>query len=115
MNIEVKSSTSVTATKSALGRVAKIVAGDEGNVALRVTVEGGGCSGFSYKFDLVNEQKDDDLLIEGEGGKILIDSMSMIYMGGSEIDFVDDLMGQSFQINNPNAIASCGCGTSFSV
>ncbi|MBL4892862.1 MAG: iron-sulfur cluster assembly accessory protein [Rhizobiaceae bacterium] len=82
---------------------------------MRVTVEGGGCSGFSYKFDLVNEQKDDDLLIEGEGGKILIDSMSMIYMGGSEIDFVDDLMGQSFQINNPNAIASCGCGTSFSV
>ncbi|MBL4726270.1 MAG: iron-sulfur cluster insertion protein ErpA [Rhizobiaceae bacterium] len=115
MNIEVKSTNTVTATKSALGRVAKIVTGDADNNALRVTVEGGGCSGFSYKFDLVNEQNDDDLLIEGEGGKILIDSMSMIYMGGSEIDFVDDLMGQSFQINNPNAVASCGCGTSFSV
>ncbi|MFK5981028.1 MAG: iron-sulfur cluster insertion protein ErpA [Rhizobiaceae bacterium] len=115
MNIEVKSSNSVTATKAALGRIAKIVTNDAGANALRVAVEGGGCSGFSYKFDLVNEQNDDDFLIEGEGGKILIDSMSMIYMGGSEIDFVDDLMGQSFQVNNPNAIASCGCGTSFSV
>lgn len=115
MNIEVKSSTSVTATPAALGRIAKIVAADVENDALRVEVEGGGCSGFSYKFDLVSKQNDDDFLIEGEGGRILIDSMSMIYMGGSEIDFVDDLMGQSFQVNNPNAVASCGCGTSFSV
>ncbi|MEO0909550.1 MAG: iron-sulfur cluster assembly accessory protein, partial [Pseudomonadota bacterium] len=76
---------------------------------------GGGCSGFSYQFDLVDQENDDDLVIEGEGGKILIDEISLIYMGGSVIDFVDDLMGQSFQVKNPNAVASCGCGTSFSV
>jgi len=120
MNIEVKPNTNVTATNAALKRVAKIVAGDADSDALRITVEGGGCSGFSYKFDLVAGKNDDDFIIEGEGagqerGKILIDSMSLIYMGGSEIDFVDDLMGQSFQVKNPNAIASCGCGTSFSI
>lgn len=106
---------SVTATDAALKRIAAIVAKDNDNNALRISVEGGGCSGFSYQFDLVNEQNDDDLVIEGHDGKILIDEMSLIYMGGSVIDFVDDLMGQSFQVKNPNAVASCGCGTSFSV
>ncbi|MEM9279051.1 MAG: iron-sulfur cluster insertion protein ErpA [Pseudomonadota bacterium] len=105
----------VTATDAALKRIAEIIAKDEANSALRISVEGGGCSGFSYKFDLVNTQESDDLVIEGHNGKILIDEMSLIYMGGSEIDFVDDLMGQSFQVNNPNAVASCGCGTSFSL
>jgi len=83
--------------------------------ALRVSVEGGGCSGFSYKFDLVEARNDDDLAIEKDGATVLIDDLSAVYMGGSVIDFVDDLMGQSFQIRNPNAVASCGCGTSFSV
>ena len=106
---------SVTATSSALKRIAAIIDKDTENTALRISVEGGGCSGFSYQFDLVNQENDDDLIIEGEGGKILIDEMSLIYMGGSVIDFVDDLMGQSFQVKNPNAVASCGCGTSFSV
>lgn len=106
---------SVTATDAALKRVATILAKEEGKSALRICVEGGGCSGFSYQFDLVNEQNDDDLVIEGHEGKILIDEMSLIYMGGSVIDFVDDLMGQSFQVKNPNAVASCGCGTSFSI
>ncbi len=105
----------VTATDAALKRIAVIVANDGEHSALRISVEGGGCSGFSYKFDLENEQEDNDLVIEGHGGKILIDEMSLIYMGGSEIDFVDNLMGQSFQVNNPNAVASCGCGTSFSL
>lgn len=105
----------VSATDSALKRVAAIIAKDTENTALRISVEGGGCSGFSYQFDLVNEVNDDDLVLEGHNGKILIDEMSLIYMGGSQIDFVDDLMGQSFQVNNPNAVASCGCGTSFSV
>jgi len=105
----------VTATESALKRVANILAKDTENTALRISVEGGGCSGFSYQFDLVNAVNDDDLVLEGHEGKILIDEMSLIYMGGSQIDFVDDLMGQSFQVNNPNAVASCGCGTSFSV
>jgi len=106
----------VTATDAALKRIAAIIAKDnEGKNALRISVEGGGCSGFSYKFDLVNDQEENDLVIEGHDGKILIDEMSLIYMGGSQIDFVDDLMGQSFQVNNPNAVASCGCGTSFSL
>lgn len=106
---------SVTATDAALKRIAVILAKDADNSALRISVEGGGCSGFSYKFDLVNDQEDADLVIEGHDGKILIDEMSLVYMGGSEIDFVDDLMGQSFKVNNPNAVASCGCGTSFSL
>ncbi|MEO0328101.1 MAG: iron-sulfur cluster insertion protein ErpA [Pseudomonadota bacterium] len=105
----------VTASDAALKRISSILSGDTENIALRISVEGGGCSGFSYKFDLTNEQSDDDFVIEGEDAKILIDSMSLIYMGGSEIDFVDDLIGQSFQVKNPNAVASCGCGTSFSL
>jgi len=105
----------VTATDAALKRIADIIAKDDQNNALRISVEGGGCSGFSYQFDLVNAQEDDDLVIEGHNGKILIDEMSLVYMGGSVVDFVDDLMGQSFQVKNPNAVASCGCGTSFSI
>ena len=114
MNAPTPSNT-VTATDAALKRIATIIAKENDKSALRISVEGGGCSGFSYQFDLVNEQNDDDLIIEGHEGKILVDEMSLIYMGGSQIDFVDDLMGQSFQVNNPNAVASCGCGTSFSV
>ena len=105
----------VTATDAALKRIAEIIAKDSECSALRISVEGGGCSGFSYKFDLVDDQEENDLVIEGHDGKILIDEMSLVYMGGSQIDFVDDLMGQSFQVKNPNAVASCGCGTSFSL
>lgn len=106
---------SVTVTDACAARVTRIVSGDEGNTALRISVEGGGCSGFSYKFDLVPAAEDDDIVIEKNGATILIDPISMVYMAGSEIDFVDDLIGQSFQIRNPNAVASCGCGTSFSI
>jgi iron-sulfur cluster assembly accessory protein len=105
----------VTISDSAAKRIATILGSDPGKTALRVSVEGGGCSGFSYKFDLVNDQTDDDLVIEKNDAKVLIDSMSLIYMAGSEIDFVDNLLGQSFQIANPNAVASCGCGTSFAI
>lgn len=106
---------SISLTESAARRIAAIVSKDQTKTALRVSVEGGGCSGFSYKFDLVNDRADDDLVIERNNARVLIDSMSIVYMEGSEIDFVDDLMGQSFQIKNPNAVASCGCGTSFAV
>ena len=82
---------------------------------LRVAVNGGGCSGFSYKFDLTDAVQDDDMRLEAEGGLVVVDPISQMYMGGSVIDFVDDLIGQSFQIRNPNATASCGCGTSFSM
>ena len=105
----------VDLTEAAARRIAKIVAAEPGKSALRVSVEGGGCSGFSYKFDLAGERNDDDTAIERDGATVLNDEISMVYLGGSVIDFVDDLMGQSFQIRNPNAVASCGCGTSFTI
>ena len=105
----------VTVTDAAFARVAKVLEGEPEMSALRVSVEGGGCSGFSYKFDLTNQQNPDDVVYEKNGTTILIDELSLVYMGGSVVDFVDDLIGQSFQIKNPNAVASCGCGTSFSV
>jgi len=105
----------VTLSDSAAKRIAVILKSDAEKKAMRVSVEGGGCSGFSYKFDLVGDADDDDLILEKGDAKVLIDSLSLVYMSGSEIDFVDNLLGQSFQIKNPNAVASCGCGTSFSV
>ncbi len=105
----------VTLSEAAARRIADILAAETGKTALRVSVEGGGCSGFSYKFDLADQPDEDDLVLERGDARVLIDSLSLVYMGGSEIDFVDNLMGQSFQINNPNAVASCGCGTSFTI
>ena len=109
------STETVTLSEAAAKRIAAIVAADAEKQALRVSVEGGGCSGFSYKFDLDRQPASDDIVITRDGATVLIDPMSLIYMAGSEIDFVDNLLGQSFQIKNPNAVASCGCGTSFSV
>lgn len=109
------STETVTLSEAAAKRIAAIVAAEADKQALRVSVEGGGCSGFSYKFDLDGQPAGDDFVIERDGATVLIDPMSLIYMAGSEIDFVDNLLGQSFQIKNPNAVASCGCGTSFSV
>ncbi|AOG12009.1 MAG: iron-sulfur cluster insertion protein ErpA [Alphaproteobacteria bacterium] len=109
------STETVTLSEAAAKRIAAIVAADADKQALRVSVEGGGCSGFSYKFDLDGQPAGDDIVISRDGATVLIDPMSIIYMAGSEIDFVDNLLGQSFQIKNPNAVASCGCGTSFSV
>ncbi len=105
----------ITLSDAAARRIATILAAENDKSALRVSVEGGGCSGFSYKFDLVDSIEEDDLVLEKGEAKVLVDSMSLIYMEGSEIDFVDNLLGQSFQIRNPNAVASCGCGTSFSI
>ncbi|NVD41245.1 iron-sulfur cluster insertion protein ErpA [Ensifer sp. HO-A22] len=105
----------VTLSDAAAKRIATILRSDGHKNAMRVSVEGGGCSGFSYKFDLVDDANDDDLVLEKDSAKVLIDSLSLVYMGGSEIDFIDNLLGQSFQIKNPNAVASCGCGTSFSI
>lgn len=82
---------------------------------LRVSVEGGGCSGFQYKFGFDRIRADDDLALQKNGVTVLVDSTSAPFLEGSEIDFVDDLMGQSFRVHNPNATASCGCGTSFSI
>lgn len=107
--------TSVTLSDSAARRIKEIVSAETGKSALRVSVEGGGCSGFSYKFDLADQADDDDIVLEKNNARVLIDQVSLVYMAGSEIDFVDNLMGQAFQIKNPNAVASCGCGTSFSI
>ena len=96
-------------------RVAKILSNESEGTVLRISVEGGGCSGFQYKYDLVRDRLDDDFVIEQGGATVLIDTISLPFMEGSQIDFVDDLIGQSFQIKNPNATAACGCGTSFSV
>lgn len=105
----------VVVTDRAFRRIGRILAKDPSKSALRVSVEGGGCSGFSYKFDLVAERGPDDIAIERDGVTVLVDEVSLPYMAGSEIDFVDDLIGQSFQVRNPNATASCGCGTSFAI
>ena len=116
MGIDAKSAMKgVEISEAAARRIAKILAAEPGNIALRISVEGGGCSGFSYKMDLTDQRNDDDVAVERDGATVLIDDLSLVYMGGSVIDFVDDLMGQSFQIRNPNAVASCGCGTSFSI
>jgi iron-sulfur cluster assembly accessory protein len=106
----------VTLSDSAARRIARILAAEPAGTSLRVSVEGGGCSGFQYRYDLVREEPAaDDVMLARDGAKVLIDAVSLDYMSGSEIDFVDDLIGQSFQIKNPHAVASCGCGTSFSI
>ena len=105
----------VTLSDRAAERIMEILSVETEPKMLRVSVSGGGCSGFQYGFDLEDARKDDDLVIEKSGATVLIDPVSVLYMEGSEIDFVDDLIGASFQIRNPNATASCGCGTSFSI
>lgn len=105
----------ITLTANAIKRLANILANEPQNSAMRIAVEGGGCSGFSYKFDITNTKNKDDYIINENGAVVYIDAISLPYMLGSQIDFVDDLVGKSFKIKNPNATASCGCGTSFSV
>ena len=105
----------VSLSESAAKRINEIVADEPKAKILRISGEGGGCSGFQYKFDLVEAAEADDLMLERSGAKVVIDPVSLQFLGGSEIDFVDDLMGAAFQIKNPNATASCGCGTNFSI
>src|SRR5690554_1584559 len=106
----------VVLTERAAKRINRIVAKEEPGTVLRITVAGGGCSGFQYEYNLVKETPaDDDVVLTRDGATVYVDSMSLEFMGGAEIDFVDDLIGQSFQIRNPNVVASCGCGTSFAV
>jgi len=106
--------TDVIVTERAARRIGEILKSEPGAM-LRVSVEGGGCSGFQYKFDVDRAKTDDDVTIARDGVTVLIDSISMQYLAGSQIDFVDDLIGASFKINNPQAKTSCGCGTSFSL
>jgi len=105
----------IRVSERAAKRIGEILKGEPPGTMLRVSVEGGGCSGFQYKFDMDAARAADDLVITGNGATVLIDPISIGYMAGSEIDFVDDLIGASFRVNNPKAKASCGCGTSFSL
>lgn len=107
--------TPVTLSASAAARVKRVLSKEAPGSALRVAVDGGGCSGFQYSFTIVDSVGAEDLVLRRDGATVLIDPVSIDYMRGSEIDFVDDLIGQSFKIHNPNATASCGCGTSFAL
>jgi iron-sulfur cluster assembly accessory protein len=108
--------TQVTLTERAARRIGEILQGEPSGSVLRVSVEGGGCSGFQYKFDIEPATAGaDDLVLARDGATVVIDPMSLQFMSGAEIDYVDDLIGAAFRINNPVAAASCGCGTSFSV
>jgi iron-sulfur cluster assembly accessory protein len=105
----------VVLTERAARRIGEILKDEAAGAMLRVSVEGGGCSGFQYKFGFDHARSDDDLVLSRDGATVLIDPVSVQYMTGAEIDFIDDLMGASFRINNPVATSSCGCGTSFSL
>ncbi|WP_323762812.1 iron-sulfur cluster insertion protein ErpA [Maricaulis sp.] len=108
-------SANVTLSASAAKQINTIIAAQAAAGLLRIGVVGGGCSGFSYTFDLDDAVNDDDMIIERDGAKVVIDEASLPFLDGSEIDYVDELIGASFKIHNPNATAACGCGTSFSV
>jgi iron-sulfur cluster assembly accessory protein len=105
----------VTVTERAARRIGEILRKEPPGTMLRLSVEGGGCSGFQYKFDTDSAQEADDILVRRADAVLLIDPVSLGYLAGSEIDFVDDLIGASFRVNNPQAKASCGCGTSFTL
>jgi iron-sulfur cluster assembly accessory protein len=106
----------VVLTDRAARKIGRVLSKQPAGTVLRIVVAGGGCSGFQYEYKLGKETATaDDLVLSRDGATVLIDSLSLEFMNGAEIDYVDDLIGQSFQIKNPNTVASCGCGTSFAV
>ena len=105
----------VTLSETAAQRIRALSNAEGRPLMLRVAVEGGGCSGFQYQFDLIETAQPDDLRIERDGAVAVVDDISLALLGGSEIDFVDELVGASFRVRNPNAKSSCGCGVSFSI
>ncbi len=109
------STETITMSASAAKQIKAILAKQQAEKFLRVAVDGGGCSGFQYRFEIASNPNDDDLILERDGAKIVIDEVSQEFLKGSEIDYVNELIGSAFKIHNPNAKASCGCGTSFSL
>ena len=106
----------VTISDSAAARLAQIFeAEDKPSMMLRVSVSGGGCSGFQYGFDFEESIADDDRVFERDGVKVVIDETSLDLLAGSEIDYATEMVGSAFKVNNPNATAGCGCGASFSI
>ncbi len=106
---------SVVVTESAIRKIATILGSEKQPSVMRVSVEGGGCSGFQYKFDIQRSPETEDIVIARDGATVVIDPVSLQYLAGSRIDYADELIGAAFKIDNPNATASCGCGTSFSL
>ncbi|WP_292091771.1 iron-sulfur cluster insertion protein ErpA [Brevundimonas sp.] len=115
MKVSPRAPEGIVLAESAAKRLAKLAAVEGRALMLRVAVEGGGCSGFQYQLDLVETAADDDLKIQRDGQTALIDPVSVPFLKGSEIAFVDELAGAQFVIRNPNAATSCGCGVSFSI
>lgn len=107
--------TQISLTERAAKRIVEVATKNHQPPSLRIAVNGGGCSGFQYDFSMSDVREDGDIAVERGGAVLLVDSISLVHMAGSEVDFVDDLMGQSFRIQNPLAKSSCGCGTSFSL
>ncbi|MBG1231623.1 iron-sulfur cluster insertion protein ErpA [Aestuariivirga litoralis] len=105
----------ISLTDRAAKRIVEVATKNHQAASLRVAVNGGGCSGFQYEFSISDARENDDVVIERDGATLLVDSISLVHMAGSTVDFVDDLMGQSFRIANPLAKSSCGCGTSFAL
>lgn len=105
----------VALSAAAAERIKQVVASEPAGAGLRVAVEGGGCSGFQYDIGVATAPNADDLIVERDGARLFIDPVSLPFLLGSEVDWVDELIGASFKVKNPNATASCGCGTSFSV
>ena len=102
-------------TERAARRIGEILATEPSGSMLRISVNGGGCSGFQYGFDIAQARQEDDIVLERDGAVVLVDETSLQFLKGSTVDFVDDLIGQAFKIENPQATSSCGCGTSFSL
>ena len=111
-----EAATPITLSASAARRIGALIAMDEyAGMKFRVSVSGGGCSGFQYGFSFDDKAEADELVIERDGAKMVIDSMSLMYLAGSEVDFIENVGGSYFVINNPNATSSCGCGSSFGI
>ena len=105
----------VTVTESAIRKIAAILGSEKEPAVLRVSVEGGGCSGFQYKFDLAEGEEPDDSVSETDGVKLVVDPVSLDLVAGSVVDYVESLGGAAFKVENPNAASGCGCGSSFSI
>jgi iron-sulfur cluster insertion protein len=105
----------VTLSATAAARIKNVVAEEPAGAGLRVAVEGGGCSGFQYEIGVAHAPNPDDVIVERDGARLFVDPVSLPFLLGSEVDWVDELIGASFKVKNPNATSSCGCGVSFSV
>jgi iron-sulfur cluster assembly accessory protein len=105
----------ISVTARAADRIRAILTKESAGTLFRISVEGGGCTGFQYKFSFDTRRADNDIVIEREGAVVVVDPISIAYMAGAKLDYVEDLMGSTFRVDNPHATAKCGCGSSFSI